>query len=238
MPLPNTNTLFLILRAKSKGECSRAQPGLRLSQIDVYDGESCIPQVSGTNLRAPASSVRAVFFFKAMTFLFLLLGRAVNLSLGSCQVAQLGMVGSAGCGCVESKGIPGSVAHPWVGVRSAKPCCMSSFSWECGAGRCQLQGELHPMGTAFLAPVGMGTRYLCGAGGLGAGFGSSTSSWHGRLPTCLPRAGQEVAVAVGGHGQGAPCLATDSFTRSWLCHHRLMCKYKECPAHVNKPSYK
>lgn len=60
-------------------------------------------------------------------------------------------------------------------------------------------------------------------------------SWHGGLPACPPRAGQEVAMA---RDRGAPCLATASFTRCRLCHHRLTCKYKECPAHVNKPSYK
>lgn len=109
-----------MLRAKFHGGGSRAQPGLCLSQMNVCGGESCIPQVSGVNLRTPASSVRAAFFKKATTFFSLLLGRAVNLSLGSFQVTQLDTVGSAGRGCEEGKGISGSVAQHTGRARVSK----------------------------------------------------------------------------------------------------------------------
>lgn len=60
-------------------------------------------------------------------------------------------------------------------------------------------------------------------------------SGQGGLPAWLPRGGQEVA-----EDPGAPSLASlpAAFARSPLCHRRLTGKYTECPAHVNKPSYK
>lgn len=85
-------------------------------------------------------------------------------------------------------------------ARAAPPWKEKGFTRRVGRG--QLQGHLLPMGAALLCPAGMGPG--CAWLVRLQLIPQQVLPRQGELPACLPRGGQEVAVA---EDPGAPSLA-------------------------------
>lgn len=133
------------------------------------------------------------------------------------------------------RGSPGQRHKKRIRLRPEKRCLPellhlgkrrdSPAGWEgAGSGAACIPWELHCRGrTGSGTRVGLGHAWVWGVrGSFGSGSfpGSSYLGREGCLPACLPRGGQEVAVA---EDLGSACLALlpAAFTRSQFCHRRL-----------------
>lgn len=107
-------------------------------------------------------------------------------------------------------GSPGQLHKRWIQLRSVKRCCQSCSSLE-REGIHLRGGQVPSSSPPILRSCIAVPRWVQGCVGLRRMWrvglrltAGQLQSWQGGLPTCLPRGGQEVAVA---EALGAPRLA-------------------------------
>lgn len=138
-------------------------------------------------------------------------------------------------------GSPGQLHKRWVQLRSARCCCQSCSPLEREGihtrGGQVPSSSLHPTELHCCAQMSPG---VCGPG-------ASAACWAlAHSPVAPVSAGRAAHLpptrwAGGGRGRGpgcsSPCCLLPSHAPGSATR-RLTGKYTECPAHVNKPSYK